>query len=130
MIKYCHECGTEIKEGAKFCKNCGTSIVKDLKEESNKREIKEEKQSFESSHHKYEIEKQRNQIYQWIAIAIILLVLGVLFFWAYDRYEEKQKENEIVGGINKALTDWGFTASKTNSLNNSDAILSRNYFTF
>lgn len=32
MSKFCTNCGSPLKKGAKFCAQCGTAIAEDLKE--------------------------------------------------------------------------------------------------
>ncbi len=92
---FCSNCGKEIEDGVKFCKYCGQKIVED--KETEKVTVLEDigvpKESGIASDTVIE-KKKRNTglVIAVVAVAVLLIAVGVLIFVMSDSPEKKYEE--------------------------------------
>lgn len=79
-MKYCSRCGTEMQEDAKFCTKCGKPFGEETVMQQKKKEHKVNKKTFYALF--------------GTLVFLLLIVLGVLFYFGYKEGREARLVHE------------------------------------
>ncbi|GAA4067523.1 TcaA NTF2-like domain-containing protein [Amphibacillus indicireducens] len=97
-MKFCNQCGKEIKENAKFCRNCGQQFDKTVVKVANKQPDRTVSQRKRLTFKERPL-KQRIRFSVLVSIGIILIIsyFTLSYLWSADRLT-KQLQTAIVEG--------------------------------
>ena len=90
-MRYCHKCGSEVKEEDSFCPNCGASLKggeprqyiahQPLRGEKSEKQEKDEKQEkMEKGEQQEKREKQEFGVLGPLVGGVILILIGFMFY--------------------------------------------------
>jgi DNA mismatch repair ATPase MutL len=101
-MKYCPNCGNEVRPGQAFCNKCGNTLKKEIKQAEPSSQGKQETQATQSKQtypdrNRYTPQpnkKDKKPIWIIILSIIFILLIGALLYGAYYYYNNVIKDND------------------------------------
>lgn len=128
-MKYCPNCGNEVKPGQAFCNKCGNTLKKENKQaetSSQGKQATQSKQTYPDRNKYTPQQKNKNKKPIWIIILsiIFILLIGALLYGAYYYYnnviKDNDSDNQTTETQNKSKDDSQSKESSSSESNSSE----------